>query len=338
MENSLISVIIPIYNVERYLSRCIDSVVNQTYTNLEIILVDDGSPDKCGIICDEYSKKDKRIKVIHKKNGGLSDARNAGINIVLGKYIGFIDSDDWIENNYFKRLHDLIDNYRADISVCNFIKTYNENEKFNVNLDIKINEYTNIEALEQYFDKYSIQMIVAWGKLYKAELFKSIRFPVGKIHEDEFTTHKLIYKANKVVLTTECLYYYWQRQDSIMGMGFNIKGKFDGLEALKERIEFYKQSGLEMLWNRTIINYFEEIIYLYNDLLKLKENKTTVFQVLSKSRELQQNILSDNFSLGFRVYYIMFIKFPKFALLLFKINSKIKFDLMKLKRRINVNI
>ncbi len=212
----LISVIIPIYKVEYYIHKCIDSVLNQSYKNLEIILVDKGPPDRCGGICDEYAMVDNRIKVIHKENGGLSDARNVGIESATGSYITLIDGDDWIHNKYIEKLYKLIKIKNADIAVCNFIKTYTENVP-QVEDEIIICEFSNIEALKQLTDKYYIQMVVAWGKLYKKELFEHIRYPLGKTHEDEFTTHKLLFKASKIVFTTEPLLYYRQRKDSIMG-------------------------------------------------------------------------------------------------------------------------
>ncbi|MEQ8154210.1 MAG: glycosyltransferase family 2 protein [Clostridiaceae bacterium] len=319
--NPLISVIIPIYNVEPYLRRCINSVLNQTYNNLEIILVDDGSPDNCGIICDEYAKNHDRIKVIHKRNGGLSDARNAGLNIASGKYIGFIDSDDWVSNIYLQKLYDLISNHNSDISVCNFVKAYDEKDLLSNNHCIELYEYNNIEALNQYFNKYYIQMVVSWGKLYKTALFKDIGFPVGRIHEDEFTTHKLLYKANKVVFTTESLYYYWQRQDSITGVGFNLKGRLHRLEALKERCEFYKHSGLEVLWKNALRIYFYEIIYIYGS-INCKENKSTIFELKIKANEIKETILNNDFSFRFRVLYLMFINASRTTILIEKVFNK----------------
>ena len=207
-------------------------------------------------MCDQYRIKDSRIKVIHKENGGLSDARNAGIKLAKGKYITFIDSDDWISNNYIEILYDLLVSKDADISVCNFIRT--ETEEIEISsLRKKIYEFSNVQALENLCGEFNVQLTVSWGKLYKTELFKEIRFPVGKIHEDEFTTYKVLYKANKIVLTTEPLLYYWQRPDSIMGVGFKLKNKLHAIEALHERAEFFNDIGRNNLKIRLSSLYFD---------------------------------------------------------------------------------
>lgn len=253
----LISIIVPIYKVEDYLNRCVDSLLNQTYENIEIILIDDGSPDKCGEICDGYVKLDKRVKVIHKENGGLSDARNTGISAARGSYITFIDSDDWINKNYVKVLYELLKSKNADISACNFVRTFTDDEPQYTH-NATVYEYSNIEALHQLVGEFYVQMVIACCKLYKTELFRELRFPVGKIHEDEFITYKLLYKANKVVFTTEPLLYYRQRSDSIMGSGFKVKNRLDAIEAIEERAEFFESIGEYTLKDKT-----------YNKLLKI---------------------------------------------------------------------
>lgn len=330
MNNPLISIIIPIYNVEKYLEPCINSVINQTYTNLEIILVNDGSTDHSSYIINKYIKKDSRIKVINKNNGGLSDARNAGIDIATGEYIGFIDSDDLITNNYFETLYGLLNNYGADISICNFTP-FNDNKKnFNNSpLDVQLIEYTNIQALEQYFDEYYIQMVVAWGKLYKKDFFKNIRFPIGKMREDEFTTYKLLYKANKIVFTTECLYYYLQREDSIMGPSFSLKRELNFLEALNERYLFYEQKGLKILQKKTIRWYFNEIVAIYSELIKGTGNRSELLKLKRKAKDLYKIILQDKFSIVFRIYYFMFLKIPNITIFLHKVYSKVNLRLIK---------
>ncbi len=249
----LISVIIPVYKVEDYIRRCVDSVLTQTYGNLEIILVDDGSPDRCGEICDEYAAKDKRVVSIHKKNGGLSDARNAGMEVCKGEYITFLDSDDWVVPDYIERLYRLLTDTGSDISACSFIKTSDEEAKPDSSPE-EVRVFSNIEALDKMESNTDIQLyiqlVVAWGKLYKRDLFRGVTYPVGKLHEDEFTTYKVIYRAQRIAITSAQLLYYWQREDSIMGAGFNVKGNLDATEALKERAEFYQREGLHELGSR----------------------------------------------------------------------------------------
>ncbi|MEI7668283.1 MAG: glycosyltransferase family A protein, partial [Erysipelotrichaceae bacterium] len=164
----LISVIVPVYNVEKYIDRCVSSILNQTYKNLDIILVDDGSQDKSGQICDEYALKDNRIKVLHKSNGGLSDARNKGIELSKGEYISFVDSDDTISNNFIDKLYNLCVNYSSDISMCYF-KQFTSEISFNREHESRIDIFTNIQMLENLINEKYVQSTVAWNKLYKAE-------------------------------------------------------------------------------------------------------------------------------------------------------------------------
>lgn len=183
MEKDLISVIVPVYNVEKYLEKCVQSIINQTYENLEIILVDDGATDNSGKICDEFAKKDSRIKVIHKENGGLSDARNFGLDIATGKYISFIDSDDFVNKRLFEILHKEIIKNDYDIAFCDYFKFFeNDNVDEEISNSYKILEHTKYSILNLYYDighKHE-KAVVAWGKLYKSKFFKDIRYPKGK--------------------------------------------------------------------------------------------------------------------------------------------------------------
>lgn len=235
----LISVVVPIYNVEKYIKRCIESIINQTYVNLEIILVNDGSPDKCGEICEKYALKDKRIKVIHKRNGGLSDARNSGIEIAKGKYIGFVDSDDYIDLDMYEILYKNLKKNEADISICDIYTVYDDfiekYKKSDENIIIMNNELAIKEMLDEKIINTS-----AWNKLYKIELFKEIRYPFGKLSEDLFTTYKLFHISNRICYIDKPKYYYVQTENSIMRSNFNIR-KLDTLEGTKELVEFTKR-------------------------------------------------------------------------------------------------
>ena len=272
--NKLITIIVPVYKVEDYLQRCVDSILCQTYGELEIILVDDGSPDRCGEICEEYAKGDPRIKVIHKENGGLSDARNAGIEQASGRYITFLDSDDWVHEEYVERLYGLLNETGADVSSCGYLTTGSEQISEDLSAE-SVYEFTGEEALDQLvaFGDLHAQMIVAWGKLYKTELFDGIRFPYGRIHEDEFTTYKLLYRAGKVAVSTRKLLYYWQREDSIMGSGFKVKNKLDFLDAQIERGAFFNEHGLNALRDRTYKALFTELLATYMALEERNEEK-----------------------------------------------------------------
>ena len=231
-----VSIIIPIYNVEKYLRKCVDSVICQTYKNLEIILVDDGSPDSCPEICDSYVDLDSRIKVIHKQNGGLSDARNTGIDMSSGEYITFVDSDDYIENDMIEILISTLEENHCDISTCNNLIVHSDNI-VTIAPEQNITRILATEnALENLFYKKDIS-VMATAKLYKKSLFKSIRFPIGKLNEDLATTYKLIAISKKIAVNSAKKYYYLQRHDSIMSSGFSAK-RMDSLKFAKEQIVF----------------------------------------------------------------------------------------------------
>ncbi len=242
-EKALISIIIPVYKVEKYLEKCIQSVINQTYENLQIILVDDGSPDNCGKICDEYAKKDHRIEVIHKSNGGLSDARNKGLEIAKGEYIGFVDSDDYIEADMYEVLYNLLKQYNADVSICNFYTVSQEKIAIK-NADNGIKEYNRIEILKEILLDNNIQSY-AWNKLYKKDLFDEIKYPVGKKYEDIGTTFYLLEKCNKVVVTGKPEYYYINRQDSIVN---NVTETTitDYIELIMQRYDYIEENIKEL--------------------------------------------------------------------------------------------
>lgn len=254
-EKALISIIIPVYKVEKYLEKCIQSVINQTYENLQIILVDDGSPDNCGKICDEYAKKDHRIEVIHKSNGGLSDARNKGLEIAKGEYIGFVDSDDYIEADMYEVLYNLLKQYNADVSICNFYTVSQEKIAIK-NADNGIKEYTRIEILKEILLDNNIQSY-AWNKLYKKDLFDEIKYPVGKKYEDIGTTFYLLEKCNKVVVTGKPEYYYINRQGSIVN---NVTESTitDYIELIMQRYDYIEENIKELSsYNK---NYLKRIL------------------------------------------------------------------------------
>ena len=226
MDSPVISIIVPVYKVEKYLEKCILSILHQTFKNFELILVDDGSPDNCPAICDEYAKKDNRIIVIHKNNGGLSDARNAGLSIAKGKYIGFVDSDDYIEQNMYELLLDKIVLKNADMAVCNYKYVDEQYQSIdNRNANMPIND--EILGVDEYFNrligKCGWYYVPAWNKLYSKSIFDNIKFPKGKQHEDEFLIHHIVYRCNSIVCLRQSLYNYVQRSSSIMNQKFNPK-------------------------------------------------------------------------------------------------------------------
>ncbi len=215
----IISIIVPAYNVEKYLSRCIDSVLVQTFSNFELILIDDGSTDHSSEICDKYAAKDSRIKVIHKENGGQSSARNTGLEIATGKYIGFVDSDDWISTDCFEYLYTLIEKFNADAVSADFVFAY-ENKPFSFQSDKNPKEkiIASAEDILCYYLKqdkmHGKNDFAVWGKLFKRELFHELRFPTSKIFEDNIINFKLFQKCSRYVKSTKKIYAYFQRDIS----------------------------------------------------------------------------------------------------------------------------
>lgn len=230
----LISIIVPVYKVEEYLDECVESIVQQNYKNLEIILVDDGSPDKCPEKCDRWSKKDSRIRVLHKENGGLSDARNAGMSIATGQYIAFIDSDDWVERSYIACLYRAIQETGADISACDVREVFCKNDTpAVVDESIRITKSTPVEALGELL-KGRTYRAVAWNKLYRAELIRGEHFEVGRLHEDEFFSYRIFDQATSLAYIDIPLYNYRQREGSIMST-LSVR-HLDSLEAYLGRL------------------------------------------------------------------------------------------------------
>lgn len=244
--NPVISVIVPIYGVEDYLRRCVDSLLSQTYENLEIILVDDGSPDGCPVICDDYAGRDKRIRVIHQKNAGLSGARNAGIGIASGEYLAFVDSDDYVAPDFIQSLYELMQETDCPIGQCRFAYVSGEPIKSEKNRNCRI--YRGMSLMEQLYgpEDEATCFVVAWNKLYKRELFDHVRYPLGRIHEDEATTYKLFHEGKKLAFLDRELYGYFTENTGSITARFSRK-RIQWLTAHEERIAYFKQNGYEKL-------------------------------------------------------------------------------------------
>ena len=313
-----ISVIVPFYNVENYANRCINSIVNQTYKNLEIILVDDGSKDSSGIICDEWKDKDSRITVIHKQNGGLSDARNEGIKYTTGEYIAFIDSDDFIDKDMFEVLYNNIKETDSQISVCKYIQV-EEDEKFKFIKSKEKTIYSKREAIEELLSEKKITNH-AWNKLYKKELFKTIRYPKGRNFEDIGTTYKLFSECNRIVYSPCECYAYIVRGNSITG-NVSEKSLFDQVFLVKERYEYIdKKFDLK---NDNLINriYFiyryhmsickflnKEVYYkkeIINEYKFFKENYKKIRSYI-KNKRLLYDLLFYNRNLFFYIVKLLY--------------------------------
>lgn len=246
----LISVIIPVYNVKDYLRKCLDSICNQTYRNLEILVIDDGSTDGSGAVCDDYAAKDLRINVIHKENGGQSSARNRGIAMAKGDYLAFVDSDDWIENEMYEKLYDNIIKYGVDISMCSYIQHYPNRSRAKCDSD-QIFIWTGREAIRELIRGKKVTSMV-WDKLYKRSLFDEIKFPAGKIFEDAAIVYRLFAKANKVLLLEKPYYHYVTRPGSTMNQNFyNGERNLIAFNVMRDRSYFLYDFDKE-LWGKSL--------------------------------------------------------------------------------------
>lgn len=268
--NDLISVIVPIYKVEAYLDKCVDSIVNQTYKNLEIILVDDGSPDKCPEMCDVWAQKDDRIKVIHKPNGGLSDARNVGMNSASGEYICFIDGDDLIHKEFVERLLDAINNEGSDIADCEVLRIKESDYVVYGTDDYSTNTYNTESSLSFLIDDRVFRQHVC-NKMYKTSIASSVNFEVGKINEDEFWTYQVFGKANKVTKIGCQLYYYLQHDNSIMNTTYNIR-RLDALEAKVQR-QKYIENNFPNLASQAKLDLYGSCIFAGQSIMKYISGK-----------------------------------------------------------------
>ena len=239
MSTSKISVIVPVYKVEPYLDQCISSIVNQTYPNLEIILVDDGSPDNCPAMCDAWAEKDQRIRVIHKQNGGLSDARNAGMAAATGELMAFVDSDDYLAPDMYEQLYQRMSQDKSDISACGVQMVWEDGTPPRMLTCQGSCTLNREDAMRAIIEESWLKQPV-WYKLYKTALIRDIVFPVGKYHEDVFWSYQAVGRANRVSVSERVGYFYRQRGGSIMGEGYSLK-RLDAVEAKVQRCEYMKK-------------------------------------------------------------------------------------------------
>ncbi len=258
-----ISVVVPVYKVEAFLDRCVSSILRQTFRDFELILVDDGSPDSCGQLCDSWAEKDSRIHVIHQENGGLSAARNAGIDWAFGNsnssWLCFVDSDDWIHEDYLLRLYKAAAGTGCRISACGFYRTGGESRD-----TLSSGQYTAMASDAYYCGSHCGGVtMVAWNKLYHKSLFQNLRYPAGKLHEDEFTTYKAVYAAGQVAVIPDELYAYYQNPQGIMRSKWNPR-RLHILEAAEAQMDFGRETGREQFRKKAL----EKYIYTIHEFLE----------------------------------------------------------------------
>ena len=335
-----ISVIVPIYNTEEYLEKCINSIINQTYRNLEIILINDGSTDNSLNICKEFEKKDSRIKVISQKNQGVAYTRNVGLSNATGDYIAFVDSDDYIKLNFYEELYKCSQRYDADIAMCEFSLINEKNEKIEYNLkkqkkkEIEYEEKIEKKCLrnDKKFEilykgsKTGLAGVMIWNKIYRRRIFNNISYNSGTIHEDESMAHIILDKANRIAYTTEELYMYRRRKNSITTSKYTIKRQ-EIIDALEQRYLFFKAKKKKKFIGRALQDYVFFIIihYKYSCSNNLGKDVLNSLRKRMKKR-ITEIITCIHLKLWIRIMAIIFLACPKLTiktLLLFKRNLTI---------------
>ncbi len=319
--NEKISIIIPVYNVERYIEECLDSVINQTYKNLEILIINDGSTDRSLEICRKYKKKDKRIRLINQKNMGVAYCRNLGLKKVTSAYVMFVDSDDYIEENMVATLYKLLKSNNSDIAMCAFKNILDFSYESNLINDSSFSFDTCVlegEKKFQFLYDKNVDMklcsVVIWNKLYKKDIFKNIKYPDNTIHEDEAMAHVILNRANKIVFTSKKLYNYRKRENSITNSPYSEERQ-DILPALLKRYHFFKKNNYNMLASNTLKSYCFFIMKHY----KYSMNYGILYKVKNKLRKNLKDIMKDlildkYISLLTKLMIICFYFMPKFVL------------------------
>ncbi len=302
-----ISVIIPVYNTEQFLKKCIQSVIRQTYGSLEIILVDDGSEDNSGAICNAFAEKDKRIRVLHKQNGGLSSARNAGLDAATGAYIGFVDSDDWIEADMYQTLVSVMEEQECSIVECGVNLCRNQKRRlFQETQNMEI--ISGKEALYRQMNMkqdFDIPRIAVWSKLFRREFWDENRFPEGKIHEDYMLTCKAFYEAGKAGLVYKGMYNHLvSNQDSIMNSRFGVKDLYLEQQYL-DRYKYLRKQGDEKLEACALRNYYKLLLSLYWRCAEngMSEQKHYSRLLMQKKQEIKQMKMPPGKALEFEFFY-----------------------------------
>ncbi|MCS2612160.1 glycosyltransferase [Bacteroides fragilis] len=277
----LISIIVPVYNVEAYLHQCLQSILDQTYTNLEIIIVDDGSTDHSPAICDHFAALDARVKVIHKKNGGQSAARNIGLDTASGEYIGFVDSDDWIDNDMYETLYNLISQYGADISACTHYLEYEDGRPTVYRSKEEIMTFNHADVMKTLFEDKIIKNYVV-EKLYKRDLFTGLYFPIGQVFEDISLSYKIFDRSNKTVLKYKPKYHYRIRLGSTTNSSFSPLKGIQYVQAIHEQYQFMKK---RQLINDKPVMIIKKSIHLINHTIILPSS-TLNNEVIDKTLEI----------------------------------------------------
>lgn len=303
----VISIIIPIYNAKLYLAHCIDSILQQTFCDYEVLLIDDGSTDGSSKICDEYALIDTRVKVIHKENGGSASARNVGLMNVSGEYIVFVDADDCLHKEYLRLLYEKICSSGADIVQCNYCIVEDYSKLDTTQEEHSENIYSNIEFLDKFCDsKDYLKIVVLWNKIYKKALFEDLFFPEGKGVDDDYLICQILYRAKKIITISDTLYYYYMSPGSQMRSAPSLK-RLDGIDAVKSQLAFLEEVNEMHLYNKLLYRYYAVVIDGYYYALKHFPNEKELIRELKKERKKSRKVYFLN-EVSFRNKVILFVR------------------------------
>lgn len=321
--NTLVSVLIPVYNSDKYLERCFNSISNQTYRHLEIIIVDDGSTDNSSSVCDEFCKKDSRAVVYHNENHGISFTRNFALDHAKGEYIFWIDSDDYVSHNAVEVLLNYSKEFDSDYVICQYKRGEEDNYRF-IKEKSQISSLTSIEALNLiYEDEYrSFLLVTCWGKLIKKDVYNGVRFPEGYIFEDVATSHYVLSNCKKIIMTNDYLYYYYKRNDSILGKKVTL-AKLDYLYFFEDRISFFKKINNIVLMNKARLQYLHALIWEFSRVKDILRNKHKLQYIIKKYREYYEfGDFNSKFKYETKIYMYIFYVSPYLFDLIQKIQGR----------------
>lgn len=305
----LVSIIVPVYRVEEYLCRCIDSVLRQTVPDWELILVDDGSPDASGAICDGYAAADGRVTVIHQPNRGLSAARNSGLDAARGSLLTFVDSDDWLHDRFIEELTAQLDREDAQVAACRF-RRRSDDLVGDETLPTGYTVLDRNQALRHLMGAEHTVMVIACAKVYRSELFDGVRFPIGRLHEDEFTTYRILMRCSRFVLVDAVLYHYWQRPDSIMGSGYSDRAGTDGLVAGREQLAAMTELGDGTLIALASAQLLRRLVHHYRWLVARGAESTEIDETVADLRDLQARLRSESHPWSLRTFGWLYAHHP----------------------------
>lgn len=323
-ESTMVSIIVPVYNVENYIEKCIKSILTQSYKNIEILLIDDGSKDASGDICDKLAETDSRIRVFHQENSGVSVTRNKGLDEANGEYIAFVDSDDIVSSNYVEILLRACISNNAKMSQCNHERFEDENEihYFNGKADGNISIVSGRDICKKIYSTEGVNATVLWNKMYHASLFKGLRFPVGKIHEDLYLSYRVYYGVERVATVPYILYHYRVTPESITQKTFSKKNLFY-LDAVQSQVEFYDEMNDIELYEKGCGHYGDVVITFYRNAREyLNREEYNPKNLVSNMKMIVAKLEEKGLKVSLK--YKAFCKYPFFTAMSVKYQRAIK--------------